>query len=92
LIKDEKGNLLVPHSGEVCEQVTEQNYVFDITPELFAEVAKWHNETSVHGHRRVIPESIYNLVSAELKVHKNTISVSRPTSRLQWGIRVPDDH
>jgi methionyl-tRNA synthetase len=30
LLKDDKGNLCVPHSGEVCELVTEQNYVFNI--------------------------------------------------------------
>lgn len=28
LLKDEQGNLTVPHSGEVCERVTEENYVF----------------------------------------------------------------
>ena len=75
----------------MCEQVTEQNYVFEIRPEMFAELARWHSEASLNGPRRVGPEGIFNQVSAELKAHKSTISVSRPASRLQWGIRVPDD-
>lgn len=84
LFKDEKGNMLVPHTGEICEKVTEHNYVFDIKPEMFKAVASWQTG-------RVVPESILNQVSVELKTHKPEISVSRPVSRLQWGIPVPDD-
>lgn len=58
---------------------------------MFSQLAQWHAEPSSYGSRRVSPDGIYNQVSYELKNHKNTISVSRPTSRLQWGIRVPGD-
>ena len=41
LIKDEKNNLTVPHSGEICEKVTEQNYVFEMSQKMFELLAEW---------------------------------------------------
>ena len=40
---------------------------------------------------RVAPETIRNKVLHEIETRKDELSVSRPTERIHWGIRVPDD-
>jgi methionyl-tRNA synthetase len=39
----------------------------------------------------ITPESIVNKILQELDARKAEISVSRPTDRIHWGIRVPGD-
>ena len=41
LEKDDLGNMIVPHTGEVCELVKEENYVFKVKQELKDKVSEW---------------------------------------------------
>ena len=47
---------------------------------------------SVHFSLAVIPDSSRNHLISFLTEGINDISVSRPFSRLQWGVQVPNDH
>ena len=44
LEKNSDGEMTVPHTGEVCELVEEDNYVFVATQELKDKIAKWASE------------------------------------------------
>jgi len=39
----------------------------------------------------VVPEGVRNKVLQELEQRKAEISVSRPSERISWGIKVPQD-
>ena len=87
LERDSDGNMTVPHTGEICELVEEDNYVFEVTQELKDKIASWANSDS----DAIVPNVIRKKVLSELEDQKMGISVSRPESRLQWGIKAPDD-
>ena len=36
LVKNEEGQLTVPVTGEVCDHVTQENYVFKVNPDIKA--------------------------------------------------------
>ena len=74
----------MPGSREVCDFVTEENFVFQLDADMKKKVAGWISES-------VQPNTIRNKVLADLEEHKFEISVSRPRSRLSWGISVPGD-
>ena len=40
LLKDSENNFSVPHTGEICEWVREDNYIFKATDELKNKVGK----------------------------------------------------
>ena len=80
------GSKFKTKQGEVCEQVTEKNYVFQVAPHLRQLVTDWAQKSDT-----VVPASIKNKVLDDLRRHSNEISISRPYDRLQWGIRVPQD-
>ncbi len=39
----------------------------------------------------VVPDAIKTKILQEVESRKSDISVSRPTERIHWGIRVPED-
>ena len=41
LERNESGEMTVPATGEVCEYVTEQNYVFKFTQDQMRQVVDW---------------------------------------------------
>ena len=41
LLKDQAGNMVVPHTGEVCELVQEDNYIFKAEEDLKKLVGRW---------------------------------------------------
>ena len=76
--------MLVPATGEVCDYVTEENYVFKLDPSSKEEIRTWANEA-------VLPLHVRNKVLADINDQNKEISISRPKHRLSWGIEVPDD-
>jgi len=79
------GDQMVTNVGEVCELVTEENYVFNASDQQKIQIQRWiSNET-------VKPEQVRNKVLDDLVKQKQSISVSRPSARLSWGIKVPND-
>ena len=82
----------MPHTGEICEQVTEKNYIFRVTDELKQKIQNWATDDDTPNKKsRVVPEVIQNKFLDDLARHSSEISISRPYERLQWGIRVPND-
>jgi len=88
LVKDESVNppIFRTEAGERVELLTERNYVFDIRAEMRAGIKDW-----VLKPGSVVPETIRNKVISEIESRKDDISVSRPTDRIHWGLRVPGD-
>lgn len=84
LVKAEDGSASVPGSREVLEYVTEENYVFQYDEAMNVEIAEWASDN-------VTPQSVRNKLLNDIKERKLEISVSRPSSRLSWGIRTPND-
>ncbi|KAJ1946040.1 methionyl-tRNA synthetase [Kickxella alabastrina] len=73
-------------SGQPVEWVSEVNYKFKLA-EFRDRLIEW-----LEGNPDVIyPEIRRNEVLGWLKSGLEDLSVSRPRSRLQWGIPVPDD-
>ena len=76
-------------TGTRVEWTTEVNYKFRLS--AFQEpLLSW-----LEAHEDAIqPRTMYDQVLAEVRSGLNDLSVSRPRSRLHWGIRVPenDDH
>eukprot|EP01133_Synstelium_polycarpum_P004000 gene4000-4631_t len=70
-------------SGNVVEWVTEDNYMYRLT-EFLPQIERWLDTHPIH------PESRERQARAYLP-HLRDLSVSRPSSRIPWGIRVPDD-
>ena len=64
--------------------IAEKNYVFEVTQEMKSHIKDWVT-------KNVGPESIKNKVLDELELRMAEISVSRPTERIHWGIKVPGD-
>ena len=68
--------------GEIVEEINETNYKFKFQDlDLIKEWAE----------RSVFPKTIRNKVIDELKTERNDLSVSRPSKRISWGIKVPGD-
>ena len=77
------GSMRVPGSGEVCDFVTEENYVFKFNDSMKAKLVEWAEAVG--------PSFVRNKVLTDIFEQKFEISVSRPKQRLSWGIEVPDD-
>jgi methionyl-tRNA synthetase len=64
---------------------SEENYVFDLSA-VKSDLVNWiDKDESIHP--KVFRKPLENLVSSEL----GKLSVSRPASRLRWGVPVPGD-
>jgi methionyl-tRNA synthetase len=74
-------------SGHSCEWLTEKNYKFKLT-KYRDQILQWITENDV-----ISPVERRNEIIAVLKRHDefSDLSVSRSTSRVQWGIPVPND-
>jgi methionyl-tRNA synthetase len=66
--------------------ISEKNYVFEITPEMREVLKSWAMK-----NKSIVPDTIRTKILQEIEGRKSEISVSRPTERIHWGIRVPDD-
>ncbi|RKP23310.1 tRNA synthetases class I (M)-domain-containing protein [Syncephalis pseudoplumigaleata] len=73
-------------SGQRVEWITEENYKFRLS--AFREpLRRWLQDNP----QLILPETRYNEVMAYLSQELPDLSVSRPRTRLTWGIPVPDD-
>ncbi|XP_051274911.1 methionine--tRNA ligase, mitochondrial [Dicentrarchus labrax] len=73
-------------SGHKVEWMKEENYMFRLSA-LRSQLLDW-----LKGNPRAIqPERFYRAVLQSLQVDLPDLSVSRQSSRLQWGIPVPGD-
>eukprot|EP00347_Sterkiella_histriomuscorum_P001261 403372711 len=84
LARDEKGNYFTL-LDESVELIQERNFVFDIDLRLRIQIKQWLNSGAVE------PEHIKEKLLDDMNMRKSEISVSRPTSRIAWGIKVPND-
>ena len=74
LAKNPNGSgLIVPHTGEVCELVKEENFVFKVTDDLKNQVYNWADKTE-----SIMPSGTKNKILSELGNMKSEISISRP--------------
>ncbi len=69
------------------ELIEEKNYVFSITSEMRDQIRDW----IMSPQTPVTPPAVVSKILHELDQRKAEISVSRPTDRIFWGIRVPGD-
>ncbi|KAJ3117660.1 methionyl-tRNA synthetase [Physocladia obscura] len=87
--KTGKTIVISKESGKVVEWTAEENYKFKL--ELVREkLIQWLQENP----EAIIPKAQYNNIMNSLTSTDNAlsdISVSRPTTRLKWGIPVPGD-
>lgn len=78
---------MLTETGEKLEFIQEKNYVFDIDLRLRKMVRDW-----IETSGAITPESIRNKLLDEIDNRKSEISVSRPTSRISWGLKVPNEN
>ena len=62
---------MVPSTGEVCDYVTEDNYVFKFEESLKGKLITWATEA-------ISPVHVRNKVLADFADQKLEISISRP--------------
>lgn len=84
---EEDSKLMVSiETGNLVEWTEEENFKFRLS--LFQEpIREWLKEHSA----RIVPYSRYQATLQELDEGLQDLSISRPKSRLQWGIEVPND-
>ncbi|PWN37681.1 uncharacterized protein FA14DRAFT_166767 [Meira miltonrushii] len=84
---EEDSKLMVSiETGNVVEWTEEENFKFRLS--LFEEPIR----TWLKGHSaRIVPYTRYQATLQELDEGLQDLSISRPKSRLQWGIEVPND-
>ncbi|CAG8475292.1 2461_t:CDS:2, partial [Acaulospora colombiana] len=73
-------------SGQPVEWTTEDNYKFTLS-KFPSELIRWLDDNP----DVIVPSSRYNEVRSLTKAELSDLSVSRPRSRLNWGIGVPGD-
>jgi len=64
LERDNAGNMRVPITGEICEEVVEDNYVFVVTDDVRANVMKWAKSEDA-----VVPQHIRNKILQEIEAN-----------------------
>ncbi len=84
VVKDNNG--VCPDHNRPYEKVEEENYFFRLS--AYNEPIKKAIESDSFT---IIPKTRRNEIRALLKEGLEDISISRPTSKIQWGIPVPDD-
>lgn len=75
-----------PNHNRPYEQLSEENYFFALSK--FANVIKRSIDS---GEFKIIPESRKNEILSVFKDGLTDISISRPKSKLAWGVAVPGD-
>ena len=73
-------------TGKEVEWTSEVNYHFRLS--AFRDKLLEHYKNNNYF---VVPEQRMNFVIKEVESGLSDLSISRPSSRLSWGIRVPDD-
>ncbi|CAI2362179.1 unnamed protein product [Moneuplotes crassus] len=71
--------------GEKVNWITEQNYLFKFDDNIKKNVHDWINSDT----NPISPEYMKNLMLKSLTESKSHLSVSRPKSRVKWGIDIP---
>lgn len=72
-------------SGHPVEWTEEENYMFKLS-RLQSEVVRWAQESN-----RIKPAKFQKILLDQLSDPLPDISVSRPATRVSWGINVPTD-
>lgn len=86
VIVNESGDKVSSESGNAVEWSVEENYIFKLS--LFEkQISDW-----VNSGYAVIPDFYANQTRHDLQRGLRDISISRPKTRLQWGIEVPNDN
>ena len=83
LVKNKDGEYET-EMGEKVKEIEEQNYVYRFEREVLEEIREWTNS-------HVSPKSIQNKMLDEVSQPRPHLSISRPKSRISWGIDVPSD-
>lgn len=83
-VKDNQG--LCPIHRRKYEKLEEQNYFFSLS-----KYASDIEEAIVSDAFRIIPQSRKNEALSVIKAGLEDISISRPRTKLQWGVPVPGD-
>ena len=73
-------------TGKDVEWTSETNYHFRLS--AFQQPLLEHYENNPDA---IVPKQRMNFIMDEIRVGLKDLSVSRPSSRLSWGIRVPGD-
>ncbi|CAJ0642280.1 1130_t:CDS:10 [Entrophospora sp. SA101] len=84
--KTKETSMISIESRQPVEWTTEQNYKFSME-KLQNDLLEWLEKNP----EVIVPHSRYNEVKALIEMGLNDLSVSRPKSRSNWGINVPDD-
>jgi methionyl-tRNA synthetase len=72
-------------SGNAVEWSTEENYIFKLT-HFKQQLLDWINSGDV-----IKPSGFADILRHDIQKGVRDLSVSRPKSRLNWGIAVPND-
>jgi methionyl-tRNA synthetase len=72
-------------SGNAVEWSTEENYIFKLT-HFKEQLLDWINSGDV-----IKPSVFADILRHDIQKGLRDLSVSRPKSRLNWGITVPND-
>ena len=75
-----------PNHNRPYEQLAEENYFFDLSK--FSNVIK---RTIESNDFKIVPETRKNEILSVFKEGLTDISISRPKSKLEWGVSVPGD-
>ena len=81
-----ENNGICPHHNKPYEQLEEENYFFSLkkyAPQILKAIED--------GSFRVLPPSRKHEILAVIKAGLDDISISRPKSKIAWGIPVPGD-
>ncbi|KAJ6634198.1 Methionine--tRNA ligase, mitochondrial [Pseudolycoriella hygida] len=84
-LKEANGTKVSIESGHPVEWSEEINYVFRLSA-YQEEVIRWADKED-----RIGPKKFQKILLDSLQEPLPDVSVSRPTSRVNWGIRVPND-
>eukprot|EP00095_Tigriopus_kingsejongensis_P012068 maker-scaffold60_size442463-snap-gene-0.25 protein:Tk12068 transcript:maker-scaffold60_size442463-snap-gene-0.25-mRNA-1 annotation:"AGAP002383-PA" len=82
---NERDERISKESGHPVEWTQEDNYVFNIA-DFQDQIRDWLHQQSV-----ITPKLFLSSLDSLLAVKIPELSLSRPTSRVSWGIPVPDD-
>ena len=83
-VKDNKG--VCPLHNRKYEQLEEENYFFSLS-----KYTKQILEAVESGSYRIVPTTRRNEILSVIREGLTDISISRPRSKISWGIPVPDD-
>ncbi|CAO1617768.1 unnamed protein product [Sympodiomycopsis kandeliae] len=88
-VKDAKTGEMVKVSietGQRVEWTSEENYKFKMTA-FKDQLIQWLENDPL----AILPRSRHEQILEEVRTNLEDLSISRPSSRLDWGIRVPND-